>query len=387
MNKSWNKIKEIILQLKGLSTIGIADLSGNAISSIFWFYMATVLGTEHYGVVSYFLAIAGIASGISLLGSENTLMIYTAKNVKIQPAIYFITIIFGSIISIILFLIFYNLGLSVLVLGYTIFGLVTSEILGRKLYTAYSKYLISQRLLMAGLAIGMYYLMGTDGVILGIALAFSPYSIRIYKEFKNSKIDFSIIKSRFSFMMNSYILKLLAVFGSSIDKLIIAPMLGFALLGNYQLGLQFLDLLLILPSIIYKYVLPRDASGNASRTLKKGTILLSIGLVILMIIVSPIVIPLIFPKFTKAVEIIQITSLSMIPASISMTYISKFLGNEKIKIVVLSSGISLTVQVPSIIILGKIFGVNGVAAAFVLAVLTQSFFLFLVDRVSREKTN
>src|SRR3989304_6244168 len=99
-------------------------------------------------------------------------------------------------------------------------------------------------------------------------------------------------------MMNSYVLDLSRTFSGQTDKLIVAPMLGFALLGNYQLGIQFFSLLILLPSIVFQYILPHDASGNPNRKLKKITILVSIFLAILGISLSPIVLPVLFPKFT-----------------------------------------------------------------------------------------
>ena len=380
MTKKLDKIKSVVTRLKDLTTIGFANVVSSAISGIFWFYIAALLGTEHYGEVSYFIAICNIASIISFLGAGNTIIVYTAKGEKIQSSIFFITIISGLITSIVLFFIFYNLGVSLYVLGSVVFGLAAAEILGRKLYKNYSKYLITQRILFVGFALAFYYLMGPQGVILGYAVSFFPYSFRLYKGFKESKIDMSVIKSHFGFMTNSYVLELSRAFSGHIDKLIVAPMLGFALLGNYQLGIQFFSLLILLPSIVFQYILPHDASGNPNRRLKKITILVSIFLAILGISFSPIVLPVLFPKFTEAVEVIQIISFAIIPSSINLMYISKFLGKEKSKVVLSGSGIYLLVQILGILILGQLFGVNGIAVALVLATASESIFLISIDR-------
>ena len=385
MIDSWDKIKSVVTRFKDLTTIGFANVVSSAISGIFWFYIAALLGTEHYGEVSYFIAICNIASIISFLGAGNTIIVYTAKGEKIQSPIFFITIISGLITSIVLFFIFYNLGVSLYVLGNVVFGLAAAEILGRKLYKNYSKYLITQRILFVGFALAFYYLMGPHGVILGYAVSFFPYSFRLYKGFKESKIDMSVIKSHFGFMMNSYVLDLSRAFSGQTDKLIVAPMLGFALLGNYQLGIQFFSLLILLPSIVFQYILPHDASGNPNRKLKKITILVSIFLAILGISFSPIVLPVLFPKFTEAVEVIQIISFAIIPSSINLMYISKFLGKEKSKVVLAGSGIYLLVQILGILILGQLFGVNGVAAALVLATSSESIFLISIDRFFQKK--
>jgi len=59
--KLFNKIKETYENLKGLTTISAATAINNSIGAIFWFSIASILGTEQYGQISYLLAIAIIA--------------------------------------------------------------------------------------------------------------------------------------------------------------------------------------------------------------------------------------------------------------------------------------------------------------------------------------
>ncbi len=373
-------MKKIFSKFKDLGTVGIGNITASLISGIFWFYFASLLGTEQYGEVSYFIAIAGIASTISFFGLGNVIIVYTAKGERIQPPIFIIGIV-SSIISVIaVFLIFSQIGVSLYVLGYVIFSLATAEILGRKQYRNYSVYLITQKILMVGFALFFYYFMGLEGVILGIGLSFFPYITRIYKSLKNDEIDFSLVRPRLGFIMNSYALDLSRTFSGYTDKLIIAPLLGFAILGNYQLGIQVLSILGILPGIVYQYILPRDSSGESNKKLKKITIIVAITLAGLGFVLAPIILPVLFPKFTEAVEVVQIVSISVLPSTINLMYISKFLGNELSKIVLIGSGIFLGVQMISIFILGGLLGVNGVALALVLGSASEAIFLVSVNR-------
>jgi len=184
MTHDPNKIKVIFSRFKDLTTIGFANVISSAISGIFWFYLASLLGTEHYGEVSYFIAIAGIVSVISFLGSGTTLVIYTAKGEKILSTIFSITVITSIISSIVLFFVFNNIGVSLYIIGYVIFGLATAELIGKKLYKDYSKYIITQKILFVAFTLFFYYIMGPQGVILGYALSFFPYFLRIYKGFR-----------------------------------------------------------------------------------------------------------------------------------------------------------------------------------------------------------
>ncbi len=384
MSASLNKVNRILAKFKDLTTLGSANLLSTAISGIFWFYVASLLGTANYGEISYFIAMASIASTVSFLGASTTTIVFTAKGEKILSTLFAITVISTSIAAVILFILFKNFGVSLYVIGSLVFSLSTADILGRKLYKDYSKYLITQKILFVGFALGFYYLIGPQGIILGYAVSFLPYFTRIYHGFKESKTNISLIRPHFGFMMNSYVLDLSRTFSGQTDKLIVAPMLGFALLGNYQLGLQFLSLLGMIPNIVYQYILPHDSTGKSNKKLKRATILVSVILAASGILLAPLVLPHLFPKFKEAIGVIRIISLAIIPLSINLIYISKFLGAERSRIVLVGSGIYLLTQILSIFTLGKIYGVNGVAGAYVLASFAEAIYLITIDRVTRK---
>ena len=385
MSKNWNKLRIVFNGLKNLTLIGVADIAASGISAVFWFYMASLLGAEQYGQISYFLSIVSIASTISLFGFENVISVYVAKKIRIEPPIYLISILSATVVSLVLFVMFGKIGISVYVFGAMFFGLASAEILANSLYRSYPKYLITHKGLMVVLSIGFYYLLGVDGVFLGIGISFFPYMLRICRGFKDAKLDFSLLRVRLDFILNSYVLNLSSVFSGSVDKLIIGPLVGFALLGDYQLGIQFLSVLYIIPSIVYKYTLPQDASGNPNKKLKKVTILFSAGLAGISIILAPFFIPIVFPKYLEAIHVIQIISISVIPTTINLMFISKFLAAEKNKIVLIGSGVHLTTLIPMLIWLGKSYGIDGMAAAFVIAVSIETLYYCIIDIKFKKK--
>ena len=384
--KILEKIKTLYQNFKGLTTIGAATFISNGLGGLFWFYMASLMGTEAYGQVSYFLAIGIIGSRISLLGFANTIMVYSAKGVKIQPPIYLIAILGSVITSLILFFVFlYDASISLYVIGFVIFSLITSDLLGRKQYRSYAKYLISQKIILIILSVSLYHLIGLNGVILGIAISFLPYSFVIYKEFKNTKIDFSLVRSRAKFITNSFATDLTGVFGGYLDKLLIAPMLGFALLGNYQLGIQFMLIFEIVPIMFYHYLLPKDARHESNTNLKKIIMLISVVLCVLAIILSPIVIPILFPEFTEAVSVIQILSIAIIPFTVTTILNSQFFGTERTRFVLIGSIILVSVQIPSIIGLAALYGINGAAIGILLGNTCQAIYLILSYKFLKNK--
>ena len=378
MNKKLD-FKNILQRFRGLFSLGISDIIGTGISALFWLYLATLLEVESYGEISYLLAIAGMVTAISLLGSKYTIAVYVPKNIQLESAFFLIVIIISSASSLVLFLIYDNAELSLYVLGAVIFGLGTAEIIAKKLYMNYSKYLLVQKVLMVVLSITLYYWIGMNGIILGIALSYFGYTKIIIKTFKVTPIDFSLLKPRLGFLMNSYLMDIVANLGKQIDKLILAPLLGFALLGNYQLGIQFISIFYLLPLIIMKYSLPEDASGIPNKNLKIVTILVSFCFTILIIFISPLIIPIFFQKFTHVIEIIQILSISVVLFAINLMYASKFLGNEKSKIILIGNSLFSASYIIIILIIGNSIDVVNVAAVYVMSMAIPIVFYITVD--------
>ena len=383
MDNYWTNFKKKIIGQKDLASIGFANIVGSGISAIFWLYLASVIEPTEYGEIHYFIAIAAFAQIISLVGSSNVLTVYTAKKIKIQATLFFISLLLGVVSTIVIIMVFFRFDVGLLVLGYVIFEMVNAVLLGRKAYTQYSKYFLTQKILMLVFGIGFYYLIGFDGILYGLVLSFVPYTVLIFREFKESRIDFSLLKSRKGFIANNYAMDISGRMGSSIDKLIVAPLLGFALLGNYSLALQFFIILYVIPTVIYKYLLPQDASGNLNNKLKQTAVLLSVVISVFGVILFPQIIPNFFPKFIEAIEAIQIMSIAIIPAMFSLLYTSKLLGLEKSKFVLISKIIATSSLIIGFIILGPIFGIIGLASVFVSVSIFEASFLFSINKIKK----
>ena len=382
MKDIWKKFKDINSKFRDLSFYSVGTLVTNGIGGIFWLYMASLLGTEGYGEISYLISIAIMAGTISLAGMSNLLIVYGAKNIKIQSTIFLIGLISSGITaSIVFFVINNDITISLYIIGYVIFTLVTAELIGQKLFSKYSKIIIIQKIMLVVFSIILYHIIGLQGIMLGIAISFLLFIILMFKTFRKIKINFPILKSRYKFSINSFLLDISNAFNGSLDKIIIAPILGFSLLGNYQLGLQFIGLLYLIPGMLFSYALSHDASGNSTKLVKKMIIGISILFSVLSIILSPILLPILFPQFTEAIVVIQIMSVSIVPSAIASTYISKYLGSENSKIVIIGSAFYLSAQIISIIILGYMYGLNGVALSVVISAIVHVVYFIIIDKV------
>lgn len=385
MYKGWNNFKEKIIGLKGLAAIGSADVIGSGISAVFWLYLASLINPENYGEIHYYLGIAGVASYISLVGAQNTIIVYSAKNVKIQSTLNFISLIVGTISSLTIIFIFYRIDAGIVLLGYIINTLAIGDLLGKRLYSNYTKYVLVQKILTLVLGIGFFYIFGADRVIYALAISYIFYIIRIYRVFKESKINFTLLKPRVGFIANNYVMSLIGGFSGQIDKIIIVPLLGFTILGNYSLALQVVAVLMVFSGFVFKYLLPQDSIKNQNIKLRKISIFVSGGIAVLSIILSPHIIPTLFPNYVQVVDAIQIMNLGVISGTITILYTSKFLGLEKSKFVLIGSLLSLITIVIGIILLGDIYGITGIAVAFVLSSSVNAVFLTTMNRIIKLK--
>ena len=364
-------------KIKNLLSISGADYLGAGISGIFWFTLATLLSPEEFGEIHYYLAIAGLAYGISFIGSSNVISVYVAKKIQLQSTLSLLSLVIGTISAIVIILHFTRIDVSFLLLVFIINDLAIGYLLGKKLFVSYSKYILTQKSLTLALGISFYFIFGPDGIIYALALSYVHFLIIIYKIFRSSKIDFSALKSHAGFIGNNYLMKLLTVVETQVDKIIIVPLIGLEILGNYALALQIVFILMIFPGIIYKYTLPQDATGVETKRIKIVALVGSVGLSILGIILIPIILPEIFPKYSEAVTAIQIVSIAIVPAAIVYFYTSKLLGMEKSKTLVISRGLKAITVIVGILLLAPTFKIIGLSVAFVLSAIIETVFLVL----------
>lgn len=368
-------------KIKGLAAIGTGDVIGTATSVIFWIYLAAVIEPSEYGEIHYFLGIVGIVSALALFVTQDSIIVLISKKLKIESTFYFISIIVGISFSIGLMIVFYRLDASLLLLGYIINTLAIGSLLGKKYYSSYGKYVILQKSLTLVLGLGFYFSFGYEGILYALALSYAGFLIIIFKNFKRTEINFSVLKPKMAFIFNNYLRQVTAGFGSGLDKIIIAPLLGFALLGNYSLALVIISVMMIPSMILYKYILPQDARGETNKKLRINLILISIGISGLGIIIAPTLIDIFFPKFVEVKDIIQIMSIAVVIRTVLVLYESKFLGLEKSKIVLVSAIIQVVSITVGMIVLGLTFGIVGLAYAYVIAVSLKLVFCVLTDKI------
>ena len=379
------KIKNKFYGDGGIISIGGTDIIATAISSILWFILPTFLSTEEYGQIHYVLAIAGIVYTFCLIGNRDVITIFTSKSYNLNSTLYFFSLISSFIAIIIVFFIF-KIDSGIIILAFVINDLGLGYILGKKLFKKYPIYIITQKSLALILCLSFYFIFGYEGILFGLALSYLPFSLLIYQGFKESKINLPKLKSHSGFISNNYIISLVGAFRSNIDKFLIVPILGFGALGNYALGMQVFAVFIMSSGIIYKYVLAQDARGITSKRIKQLNILLSIGIAVFGFFIAPLIISELFPKYEDALIVIQIMSISVIPATIGQMLMSKFLGQEKSRFVLIGRIISLSIMTSGILILGPILELVGISIAYLLSSSAQTIYFLISIRKIKPTT-
>ena len=365
--------------IKEILSLSVGDYGGAIIVSAFWFLLAFLISPEEYGEIHYFIGIAGLAFSISLLTTQETIVVYTAKNVKLAPTLFLISLIAGGIAAVVITALFSRIDSSFLLLGFIVNDLAIGYIVGKKLFTKYPKYFLLQKSLTFVLGISFFYLFGVEGIIFAIALSYGHFLFIIAKVFRTSSIDFSLLKKHRGFIGNNYFMNVSGAVRSHIDKIIIVPLIGFEILGNYALALQIYAVLIIFSNIIYRYALPHDASGTSTRKIKLIGLSYAVGVSMLGFTILPMIVPQIFEKFNDIGPAIQIISLAIIPTTIGLFYTSQILGREKSSVILASRILGSISIIAMLVVLAPLYGMVGAASAFVLSALVGCVFLVCAE--------
>ena len=365
--------------LKGIISLSYGEIIGLGFSSIFWLWLAREISPEDYGEIHFFIGIVSMVGYIVTLGTTETITVFTAKKIPLQSTLFFISLITGGIGCIVLSIIFNRIDISILLFGYIINFLVIGELLGSQKFNTYSKFILLQKVLTLTLGISFYLIFKEEGIIFAIAITYLQLLSRVYQIFKREKIDFTLLRQKFEFVITNYSMKVTGGISGHIDAIIIAPILGMAIFGNYSLSLVIINMMMMAPNFIFKYLLPKESTGEKNTGFKKWSVILTSLIAISAIFVLPQIIPIVFPKFIEVLNIIQIMSISIIPRSIAGIYEAKFLGMEKSRYVLSGYLIHLVIMVVGMLGLGLLFGIVGMAIAYLLSNIAKTGYFVCQD--------
>jgi len=329
---------------------------------------------HEYGQINYVIAIASLSSSVSLLGlntAVTTLIPQGHKQIDIQANQ--VILISATICAIIASL--FNWILGLFVLGMAFWMMSSYELLSKKLYSKYAINIIGSRGSQLVLSMILYNFFGLNGIIIGFIIAFFAFSFTYFRTIPQFSKRFDNIKKEFKTSLHLYSYNLSNALLLYLDKLIIAPIYGYTILGYYQLGFQFLMFFSMISVSFYQYLIPEESSGRKRNRLRIYGIALSIIITILVFVFAPVILEVFFPNYINSLNSIRILSFGIIPMMITGTLNSKFLAMKRTRYVLFSSITYQVTQIILIIILGKFLGINGISLSVVIAMIFQITFL------------
>lgn len=378
------RIRGFLKTDRGLIYTTFGNMGSSLLGGLFWLVLASFIDVESYGLTNYYIALASVFAAIALLGLDATVITYMAKG---ETRIWFeassLILLSGLSVTIILSLFQWTTGL--LSFAMVFFMMALAEALGRKKYREYAALSIGQRLAQILLSLLFFYPFGILGIIFGYFLGNLIFSYKYLRFIPNFSLKIGSIKEKRTFALHSYGFNLIRNFTTNLDKVVIAPIFGYYMLGLYQLGFQFFMFLSVIPLSLYYYLLPEESSGKNKKTIKY----LGVGFAIVASISSAIVVPYVvralFPSFVESIVVIQIMCLAVIPSTVAAILNASLLGRGKSRQVLLGGIIYITFLVGALLLLGQFFGVYGLAVTLVIAQTIQAVYLLFSFRAWTKK--
>ena len=372
---------------KDVFALGLSNFGTSIIFGLFWMYLATLLPKTEYGELGFFMSIANVAFAISFLGLGVTIVIYEPKNHNVFPAAFVLSLISSGLASVIVYVLYQNVPLSILVFGMTIFFILTSGLNGKKRYRDYSIHVMIRAAASVALSLIFYQYLGMNGILVGYFVASLIVLWELAGLMKNRKIDFSILKPKVGFMANMWAKRMSGVMFWWGDKLVIGTLFGYSLLASYQFASQYLILLDAIPRTISQYLMPQEAEGLKNKKIKILAVTFAFIVAIVSIIFIPFGIKSFLPQYEESILPIQIMSGGIIPLVISGIQTSQFLGNEKGLVVLIGNISESGLYLILIIILGQFYGIVGFAIGFLVATTMRAIFNLMMSKRMRSTIN
>lgn len=362
---------------RNLVYTGIGNFGAAAAAIVFWIVIINLLDVDEYGFFNYVISIAVLLSFASLIGLITFLTTFLAKGkMEVRNPAKSLMIITSTAAAAIAFGLQISNSLVLLVPAIAILEIVVAELLGDKRYKIYSIVFIAHKAAQSAIAILFFFLYGIDGLLIGYGLGYLIVLPIFLKGLKLSN-PLSILSANWAFLLHGYSMSMVNVIVLFSDKLVIAPLFGFHALGLYQFGSQVLTFAGILPTIFFNYLLPHESSGNKT-SLHTFAIATSGIFSVAFIMLIPIIVESVFPKFVESILAAQIISIGVVPMTITYLIYSTFLAHDKSKYVLIGSIIFVAAQYPLIYLFGSYFGIAGMSLATITALSVQCAFIVMI---------
>ena len=363
-------------RFSGLAFVGAANLFSVVSGGVFWIFLAPLLSVEAYGHVQYDYSIPGILAAFAIMGLATTVTTYRAKgNTALAGQANFLILITTCALSVPLFL-FMDWVLGLLLITNNFFHMSTALLLGKKSYREFSTIMIGSRVLQIALSLGLYYVMGDVGILIGYAASFLIFGYRYLLNLRPNDFSFGEVRRYWKFTFYNFASHVLDVMYVFFDKVLIGTLYGFEFLGIYALAFQFISALNFLPSSLGQFLLPEEASGANTKKIRILGYVGSISLTVVAFFAIPVFIHEFLADYSEATGLLQIMILAIFPSTVSAIHTSKITSTGNGRPHMVGLAIFVSIHLAGVVVLGGIYGIEGIGISFVAASTAQAVFLW-----------
>jgi len=367
---------------RNFSYIAVGKVVATGLQALFYLIFAALLDPEQYGQMSYLIALAGTFSVISRFGFTHTVSVYQAKNdVTISNQVNVLAIITTTAGALVL--LFINPIVAILSLSISMILMNQYNLLGLKKYKTHMLTDIVKSIVLIFLTLGLFFVLDIPGILLGLAISNFIGCFHFFKKLNFNVQGFNRIRKNFKVLLHNFGVDASTNLTKVADKLVIVPLLGFASTGIYQFNLQILFALEVLPIIIHGFLLSEESSGRNLRKFKFLLITVSGMGVVVAILLLPIFVNELFPKYSEGIFALQIIVIALMPLSISAMLSARLQAMESTMV-----GYAAVGRIGSLLVLlavlGNFYGLVGLSVAVLLSTIIQASFLAVIVLKSKK---
>lgn len=364
----------------GLIHVSLGNIVSAILGAALWLIIARVLDVANYGTLNYIMAIATLSSAVGLFGVNTLLTIHAEKIPGLKQQAFNFGFVSSVGLAVAAFLLTMRWEVAIFVIGEIAFILTGCAYLGERRYKRFALLMISQKAVQIAVVLVLVYPYGIDGILLGYGVSAAAFGIPVFTSLARFSFSFTEIRTKLKLSFHSYSMEMARIVAVWSDKIIITPLFGYVILGNYQIGSQFLVFLGTIPLILYNYLLPQLSHGSRNRFVEIFAVGFAALLALVFVLTVPWLIGTFFAKYAEAIPTVQVMVLGIIPWSVTSVVTSKLLAAEQSTPVLLASVIFIAAQYALIVTLGNAFGLWGLGLATLLAFAIEAGFLVLAHK-------
>jgi len=361
---------------KNFSYVSIGRITAIGLQAIFYLAFAALLDPETYGQLNYIVALAGTFSIVSRFGLNASLQIFRAKGEsKKSDQVGTLFILTTGVAALILLTI--DVYAAVLSVASSFFIMNLQNMMGLKQYKKFMLHSILKNILILIIPVLFYFVLDIPGIILGMAISNFLAGIPYFKQIKLK--SFFDLRKHYKFLIHNFGADASLNLAFLMDKLLIAPLFGFFIVGIYQFNLMILFALGVIPGILHSFLVTEESSGTTHKKISYLVILGSIAVAVLAIFMAPFLVNEFFPKYSEGILSLQILVLTIIPQSIFSIFIAKLQARESTRMG-FSAIVMIVTLMTLIAILGDLYGLIGLSLAVLLATIANVIFSYILYR-------